>query len=211
MPHSIYESITNNQSFPVNIFVAPIQSSTYHWHNEYEMIGILKGSIWMQVQSEQVRLKKGDIYLVNPNVIHAIKGVENEENLCMFVQMSRELLAFDEEDNKEVRFYLDSTDEEEPEKGFAYFYKKMAELVYESMREDRHQVFRIRAQVCTMIADLFDQVIYDIRFKDAAAQNDQELTVKAITLMEEHMGEEKVMDLVCKKIGLSRKSLDRNL
>ena len=25
------------------------------------------------------------------------------------------------------------------------------------------------------------------------------------------MGEEKVMDLVCKKIGLSRKSLDRNL
>ena len=100
MPHSIYESITNNQSFPVNIFVAPIQSSTYHWHNEYEMIGILKGSIWMQVQSEQVRLKKGDIYLVNPNVIHAIKGVENEENLCMFVQMSRELLAFDEEDNK---------------------------------------------------------------------------------------------------------------
>lgn len=59
MPHSIYESITNNQSFPVNIFVAPIQSSTYHWHNEYEMIGILKGSIWMQVQSEQVRLKKG--------------------------------------------------------------------------------------------------------------------------------------------------------
>ena len=195
MPHSIYESITNNQSFPVNIFVAPIQSSTYHWHNEYEMIGILKGSIWMQVQSEQVRLKKGDIYLVNPNVIHAIKGVENEENLCMFVQMRRELLAFDEE----------------PEKGFAYFYKKMAELVYESMREDRHQVFRIRAQVCTMIADLFDQVIYDIRFKDAAAQNDQELTVKAITLMEEHMGEEKVMDLVCKKIGLSRKSLDRNL
>ena len=136
MPHSIYESITNNQSFPVNIFVAPIQSSTYHWHNEYEMIGILKGSIWMQVQSEQVRLKKGDIYLVNPNVIHAIKGVENEENLCMFVQMSRELLAFDEEDNKEVRFYLDSTDEEEPEKEFAYFYKKMAELVYESMTRE---------------------------------------------------------------------------
>ena len=165
----------------------------------------------MQVQSEQVGLEKGDIYLVNPNVIHAIKGVENEENLCMFVQMSRELFTLDEEDNKEVRFYLDSTDEEEPEKGFAYFYKKMAELVYESMREDRHQAFRIRAQVCTLIADLFDQVIYDIRFKDVAAQNDQELTVKAITLMEEHMGEEKVMDLVCKKIGLSRKSLDRNL
>ena len=212
MPHSIYESITNNQSFPVNIFVAPIQSSTYHWHNEYEMIGILKGSIWMQVQSEQVRLKKGDIYLVNPNVIHAIKGVENEENLCMFVQMSRELLAFDEEDNKEVRFYLDSTDEEEPEKGFAYFYKKMAELVYESMREDRHQAFRIRAQVCTLIADLFDQVIYDIRFKDAAAQNDQELTVKAITLMEEHMGEEKVMDLVCKKQAKNLlKNTDKNM
>lgn len=211
MPYSIYESITNNQNFPVNIFVAPIQSSTYHWHNEYELIGILKGSVSMQVQSEQIRLNKGDIYLVNPNVIHALKEVEEEENLCMFVQMSRELFVLNEEDNKDVRFYLDSTDEEEPENGFAYFYKKMAELVYESMREDRHQAFRIRAQVCTLIADLFDQVIYDIRFKDTASQDSQELAVKAITLMKEHIEEEKVMDLVCKDLGLSRKSLDRNL
>lgn len=211
MPYSIYESITNNQTFPVNIFVAPIQSSTYHWHNEYEMIGVLKGSISMQVQSEVIRLSKGDIYLVNPNRIHAIKEVENETNICMFLQMSRELFVVNKEENRDVRFYLDSTDEEEPKNGFAFFYKKMAELVYESMREDRHQAFRIRAQVCTLIADLFDQVIYDIRFKDTSTQDSQELAVKAIMFMKEYIGEEKVMDLVCKNLGVSRKSLDRSL
>lgn len=211
MSYSIYESITNNQTFPVNIFVAPIQSSTFHWHNEYELVGILKGSIQMRVQSEVIRLKKGDIYLVNPNVIHAIKEVEDEDNLCMFVQMSQELFSLDEEEHKEVRFYLDSTDEEEPECGFAYFYHKMAELVYESMCEDRHQPFRIRAQVCTLIADLFDQVVYDVRYKDVMAHSSQELTVKAITFLESHMAEEKVVESACREMGLSRKSLDRNL
>ena len=118
MPYSIYESITNNQTFPVNIFVAPVQSSTFHWHNEYELIGILKGSIMMRVQSEVIRLKQGDIYLVNPNVIHAIKESENEENLCMFVQMSQELFSVEEDGKKDVRFYLDSTKDEEPECGY---------------------------------------------------------------------------------------------
>ncbi|MGN1191170.1 MAG: helix-turn-helix domain-containing protein [Dorea sp.] len=211
MPYSIYESITNNQTFPVNIFVAPVQSSTFHWHNEYELIGILKGSIMMRVQSEVIRLKQGDIYLVNPNVIHAIKESENEANLCMFVQMSQELFSVEEDGKKDVRFYLDSTKDEGPECGYEYFFRKMAELVYESMSDDRHQPFRVRAQVCTIIADLFDQVVYDMRFKDRMAHNDQELTVKVIAFLEAHMEEEKVVDIACREMGLSRKSLDRNL
>lgn len=35
---------------------------------------------------------------------------------------------------------------------FAYFFKKMAELVYESMSENKHKQLRVRAQVCTLIA-----------------------------------------------------------
>lgn len=211
MTYSVYESITNNQIFPVNIFVASIQNSTFHWHNEYELVGIIKGSIQMRVQSEEIQLKKGDIYLVNPNMIHAIRKIENEDNLCMFVQMSQELFSIDEGKRKNIRFYLDSTSEEEPACGFEYFYLKMAEIVYESMSEDRHQSFRIRAQICTFIADLFDQVVYDVRFGDATTENRQELTVKTISFLEEHMSEEKVIDGVCREMGVSRKSLDRNL
>lgn len=211
MAFSIYESISNNQTIPVNVFAVSVQSSTFHWHNEYELVGVLKGSIVLRVGSEEVNLKQGDIYLINPNVIHAIREGENEPNLCMFVQMSQELFALGEQENTETRFYLDSTSDEIPDCGFAYFYRKMAELVYESMSENKHKQLRVRAQVCTLIADLFDYIVYDVRFGDLATRNDQELTVAIIEFLEQHLEEEKIVELTCKKFGLSRKSLDRNL
>ena len=190
MAFSIYESISNNQTIPVNVFAVPVQNSTFHWHNEYELVGVLKGSIILRVGSEEVKLKQGDIFLINPNVIHAIRECENEPNLCMFVQMSRELFVLEEQEDTETRFYLDSTGDEIPECGFAYFYRKMAELVYESMSEKKHKQLRVRAQVCTLIADLFDYVVYDVRFGDLATRNDQELTVAIIEFMEQHLEEE---------------------
>ena len=87
----------------------------------------------------------------------------------------------------------------------------MTELVYESMSEKKHKQLRVRAQVCTLIADLFDYVVYDVRFGDLATRNDQELTVAIIEFMEQHLEEEKIVELTCRKFGLSRKSLDRNL
>ena len=89
--------------------------------------------------------------------------------------------------------------------------RKWSELVYESMSENKHKQLRVRAQVCTLIADLFDYVVYDVRFGDLATRNDQELTVAIIEFLEQHLEEENITELTCKKFGLSRKSLDRNL
>lgn len=212
MTYSIYETVSSNQTFPVNVFVAPIENSTFHWHNEYEMIGILKGTINIRVSSESIILNEGDIFLVNSRVIHAIRCIEDENNLCMILQMSPELFTSEENENSDIRFYLDSTQkDEEPERGFAYFYRNLAQLVYESLKEDGHSPFRIRAQVCAMIADLFDYVIYDVRFRDSVSQNQQELAVSVIEYMEKYLEEDSIVDMACRQFGLSRKSLDRVL
>ena len=212
MTYSVYETVSSSQTFPVNVFVAPIENSTFHWHNEYEMIGILKGSIRIRVESESITLKEGDIFLVNSRVIHAIRCVDDEKNLCMILQMSPELFSSEENENSDIRFYLDSTQADEgPECGFAYFYRKLAEMVWESLKEDSHSPFRIRAQVCAMIADLFDHVVYDVRFRDPVSQNQQELVVSVIEFMEKDLEEDNVVDMVCRRFGLSRKSLDRVL
>ena len=212
MTYSIYETVSSNQTFPVNVFVAPIENSTFHWHNEYEMIGILKGTINIRVSSESITLNEGDIFLVNSRVIHAIRCIEDENNLCMILQMSPELFTSEENENSDIRFYLDSTQkDEEPERGFAYFYRNLAQLVYESLKEDSHSSFRIRAQVCAMIADLFDYVIYDVRFRDPVSQNQQELAVSVIEYMEKYLEEDSIVDMACRQFGLSRKSLDRVL
>lgn len=212
MVYSIYETINSNQSFPVNIFVAPIESSTFHWHKEYEMIGILKGSINIRVESDSITLKEGDILLVNSRVIHAIRCMEDEANFCMILQMSPELFDYEDSGGGEIRFYLDSTREDEaPKCGFHYFFRKLAMLVNETLKADRHASFRVRAQVCEIIADLFDYVIYDVRYRDEASQSQQELAVDVIAFMEKYLAEEKVVDMASREFGFSRKSLDRHL
>src|SRR5699024_5682162 len=76
---------------------------------------------------------------------------------------------------------------------------------------DSHSPFRIRAQVCAMIADLFDYVIYDVRFRDPVSQNQQELAVSVIDYMEKYLEEDSIVHMACRQFGLSRKSLDRVL
>lgn len=212
MTYSIYETITRSETFPVNVFVAPIESSTFHWHNEYELIGILKGSINIRIESASITLKAGDIFLVNPRVIHAIRCVDDEQNLCMILQISPELFTSEENDGSDIRFYLDSTQSDEaPECGFSYFYKKLAQLVYKSLQDDIHAMFRIRAQVCSIIADLYDYAVYDVRYHDPVSQTQQELTVSIIEYLEKYLEEDKVVDMACRRFGLSRKSFDRTL
>ena len=111
-----------------------------------------------------------------------------------------------------IRQYLDSTRADEaPPCGYGYFYKKLAALVYETLREDQHSPYRIRAGVCGLIADLFDYVAYDRCFQDPVAQNQQELAVSVIDYLEQHLTDDRTLESVCRRFGLSRKTLDRLL
>ena len=129
MSYSIYEYISIDEPFLVNAFVTSIQSSTFHWHNEYELLGILRGAVEVKVRSESVILKKGDLLLINPNVFHAIKCMEGEDNLCMIIPKHLDLFQEEKDSGFDIRFYLDSTSDEIPACGFRYFFCRMAKVI----------------------------------------------------------------------------------
>ena len=110
--YSVYESINYDSNLLVNAFVTPIESSTFHWHNEYELLGVLRGSISVHIQSEECLLTQGDLLLINPNEIHAFQNPQKEENLCMILQIKPELFHADDKDNSEIRFYVSSVTED---------------------------------------------------------------------------------------------------
>lgn len=128
----------------------------------------------------------------------------------MVIQLRPSLFAFDVNDASDLCFYLDSTGDEIPKCGFEHFFYRMAKIVYETMNDEKHAIFRARAETCCLIADLFDYVVYDVRFRDAAIRNNQELAVKMIEYFESHLEDEKIMELACHEFGLSRKTLDRS-
>ena len=211
MPYSTYEFINTSQQSLSNVFAASIQNSAFHWHKEYELIGILKGTITEQVQQETIVLREGDILLVNPNVIHAIKSSPEEENLCMIIQIKPELFASGGDSAADLRFYLNSTDEEIPECGFEKFYQRMARIIYESMSDEKYAEFRTKAEVYQLIADLFQYAVYDVRIQDTFHRDAQAVTISVIDYMEKHLEDEKIVEAACHEFGISRKTMDRNL
>lgn len=208
--YSVYESINYDSNLLVNAFVTPIESSTFHWHNEYELLGVLRGSISVHIQSEECLLTQGDLLLINPNEIHAFQNPQKEENLCMILQIKPELFHADDKDNSEIRFYVSSVTEDEPVVGYQHFFRRMAKIAYETLNEEKHARFRVRAELCCLIADLFDYAVYDIRYRDSAAEDGRETIIQAISYIEEYMAEDELAELLCHKLGMSRKTLDRS-
>lgn len=210
MLSSVFESIMDNSQI-VHAFAASIQVSSYHWHKEYEMIAVLRGSISLYIKSEKIILKKGDVYLVNPKTIHAIRNEIEEENLCIILQIRPEQFSLEKREEGDICFYLDSTSEEVPIGGFKQFFVLMCCILYEMINEDKHASFRVRAYAAKLIADLYDKAVYDIRFQNALSESGNDLMTQLIDFLENHMEEQEVLDSVCRQLGLSRKTLDRTV
>lgn len=207
MLYPVYESVNKLAAFPVNAFAAAIESSTLHWHNEYEMIGVLKGSIEVRIQSEVFTLHKYDMVLINSNRIHALQSIGGQNCMCMVVQMDASLFGDGEE---EIVFHLGSVKGKEKAEHDLLF-RRMVNIVYESLKEDRTALFRLRAEVCALIADLFEYTVHDMCFRNRASTGERDFTVMFIDYVRSHLEEEKLLEVSCHEFGVSRKTLDRNI
>lgn len=208
MNYSFYETITSGNSNPINAFVMSLDSVRWHWHKEYEFIGILSGEMTLKIQSDEFVLKTGDLALVNPREIHALSKISNE-CLCMIVQVSNDFFSLGEDDGGVLHFYINSTGDEEPECGYELLYYRLSKIVLESLVDSRVSAFRIRAQVCSIIADLMEFSVYDKRKKNKDARNQQDMLSALIVYFEDNLMNENILEDSCIKFGISRKTMDR--
>lgn len=81
----IYEDIEFAEKTPVKYFIAAIDESWAHWHNEIEILFLLSGTLKITVKDAQYDLKAGDIILINSNQIHSIKGKDDLTFVLQFV------------------------------------------------------------------------------------------------------------------------------
>lgn len=81
----IFEDIDFVEKIPVKYFIAAIDESWAHWHNEIEILFLLSGTLKITVKDAQYNLKAGDIILINSNQIHSIKGKDDLTFVLQFV------------------------------------------------------------------------------------------------------------------------------
>lgn len=105
-----YENIYPNLNTPIKIFTQTLESFPYHWHDEVEILFILKGSVEVFVDKEIKILNEGDLYLINSNIIHYVKSTDYlEKSQLLAFQFNKNYLNKFDIDLKNVEFRLDSS------------------------------------------------------------------------------------------------------
>lgn len=96
--------------FPYNTYICSIPldftNVPVHWHGEFEIIVIKKGSGIVTVNFQQYQVSSGDIIIVLPEALHSIEGNPNTTMEYENILFSKELLTFPEKDLTMKKFLL---------------------------------------------------------------------------------------------------------
>ncbi len=209
----IYEAIEHGRKFPAKIFVTSIGQSTYHWHYDYELILVLKGSVSLKLWPDSCILREGNIVLISSKAVHGLNET-NEHNICLLIQMKQELFESWKDKNQNYQFYLNSaTDLVKPKVPYEIFAKTAAGIGLRCYEDTLTDYYRIQALLYTLVADIFEYVHYDIRqYTDKnTTVLEADLLLKIIEFVEKNYSEEKLTELLCRYIGMSDKTLYRFL
>lgn len=209
----IYEAIEHGIKFPAKIFVTSIGQSSYHWHYDYELILVLKGSVSLKLWPEACIINEGNIVLINSKVVHGLSET-NENNICLIIQMKQELFENWKDKNQNYQFYLNSsTDVVKPKVPYEVFTRTAAGIGLRCYEDTLLSYYRIQALLYTLVADIFEFTQYDIRQyadKNTTAEEADTL-LRIIEFVEQRFCDENIADELCRYIGMSDKTLYRFL
>ena len=90
-----FENIIHEQKLPFRIFFHRILSCSYHWHTDLEILLVLDGSVFAQVEGCRVVLGDGDILVINSGDIHLTHETELDNTLLAFQFDPAAALPFD--------------------------------------------------------------------------------------------------------------------
>lgn len=117
------EIIKFSEKAPLRLYSHNFTEIKSHWHQDIEIILILKGNCTLVTNNRVINLKEEDIFLLNKNIIHEFKS----EMGCSLVSLKIDTTKLNNFDNN-ISFSLDSTSTKNTE-----VFKKMkfyiAELV----------------------------------------------------------------------------------
>ena len=122
-----YENIEHKLNIPIRIFTHYLEKFPYHWHEEMEMLFVLKGTVELFIDKEVNILEEGDIFLINKNEIHYVKSTNPlESSQLLVLQFNTEYLEKYYVNLSKLRFNLDSSQKDtENEK----FYNKIRAIL----------------------------------------------------------------------------------
>lgn len=82
-----FETIEYQDGLPIKMFVHSVSEIALHWHNDIEIIFVIKGSVNVNIQQSSFLLKENDIMLINCNEVHSTIKTD-EDNILLALQIN---------------------------------------------------------------------------------------------------------------------------
>lgn len=103
----LYEAIEHSAKLPVKIFTQTVHDYPFHWHDDTEILFVLKGKIEIIIDNKTTVLKEGNIFIVNKNQFHYIHSVsENGRSQLLVLQFDMEYFNKYNLNTEELLFHL---------------------------------------------------------------------------------------------------------
>lgn len=209
-----YETIDHKYKLPIKVFLTSINYSISHWHDDYEIIVVLKGDLTVTVSSLEKKIKAGDILLINCKELHEIES--SCDNICLIIQLN-ELLFKDTDMNAKYIFALDSTNKSiVPKTNISEFIYTAAKIGFVTITKNSNDIetfYELKSLIYKFISDLFLFSNYSILTYNSEldVKSKEELFLEVLKYMDSHYKEQDVGKDICKQLGLSEKTLYRLL
>ncbi len=168
--------------YVINKTVMPDYYTTFpmHWHEEMEIVYVEEGEFIECVDFEDHHVKKGDIILVNPSVLHSFRQFENKRTVFRSIIFNMSLLTGSSTDACTIKYFAPFADND-----------YISPVVISS---DNPHFDRIRQKIINMIAvyherdDCFElrlksevYGLFYILFKDIFVNDLEDNTIRDIT------------------------------
>lgn len=82
----VEETIFENEKIKIIRTLSLDQTTGYYDQEDLELVKIVEGEAVIEVEGEDIRLKKGDILPINPHEVHRLVYQNHVIWLCIFVK-----------------------------------------------------------------------------------------------------------------------------
>lgn len=158
------EYITFMEQLPIYISLDAIEDYPLHWHNCLEIIFVLKGTVFVQMESETYELREREIEIINADEPHRIYSYDFD-NMVLTFKIDLDFFEKYYNDVKNIYFYTNSSKEgvQEKEK-YQILRKYLSILACEAIQKSDDYDEEIEEKMVELLFHLlnnFHYLIYD--------------------------------------------------
>lgn len=171
---SDYEFIQHMEGMYFKTFITRMNRRLHHWHYDLEVLLILDGSILIQMATEQIKLKKDDLFIINRNEIHGFKRT-TEDNSILALQIDPRFCKEYYPAFTRVRFLEHQIVQRDGDSSWENIRQELIDLFFCSQHQDDLRVFKLASHLNRVIYHLLKIVPFQEMGEELALNEEKSL------------------------------------